>query len=605
MSSKEILEKYIKFYTERGHVLIPNVSLIPEGDSTLLYVNSGMFPLVPYLSGQPHPAGKRLVNVQRSLRFFEDLENIGVTVRHTSAFHMIGNWSLGDYFKTDQLPWAFEFLIDVLGLDINKLYATVFAGDEFSPKDTESIEIIKEIYKKYGIDAQEGSRIFPLGREDNWWKRGDAVGELGGPCSELFYYIEEGDGFGGNPEDAKDSYIEVGNSVFMQFKKTETGWEPLAQKNVDFGGGLERLALAIQGKTDIYETDNFWPIIQKVQQLTGKSYTQDAETKKSMRVIADHMRASVFLAMDGVIPSNKDQGYILRRLLRRMVRKAKILEVESISAQLVPTVCEMFSWLYPDLIQKQNEIVELFKTEEDKFLKTLKKAQSEVSKYIKNFDGDIAKLSQSAFNFYQSLGYPTELFIEDLKDAQLDFEEKQLEQEIKEKFDTHQAQSRSGAEQKFKGGLAEHSEQITKYHTATHLLQAALREVLGTHVGQKGSNITNERLRFDFSTPEKLSDEEIMRVEQFINKIILDNLPVNMVTLSKSEAEKTGALHLFGEKYGDTVNVYYIGNDLESAVSKEFCGGPHVKNTSEIGPINIYKQESIGKGLQRIYAKSI
>jgi alanyl-tRNA synthetase len=602
MTSQEIIKKYIDFYTSKGHKLIPNVSLVPENDPTLLFVNSGMFPLVAYLSGQPHPMGKRLVNIQRSVRF-EDLDEVG-DPQHTIAFHMVGNWSLGDYFKKEQLPWVYEFLIKELGLDIHKMYATVFAGDEYAPKDEESIKILKEVFGSYGIKAEEEKRIFALGRKSNWWKRGDTVGELGGPDSEIYYYLGKGSGEGKNPAENEDEYLEIGNSVFMQYKKTESGWEELTQKNVDFGGGLERIAWVVQGKKDIFETDNFWPIIEKVEQISGKKYRQSNIITKSMRILADHMRTSVFLAMDGVIPSNKDQGYALRRILRRMTRASRVLEVEkNLSKNLVSIVVESFSWMYPRLLEKQKNIEVIFEDEEDKFRKTLERGQKELEKKLTKETYETRELAGIAFDIYQSLGYPSEIFLEDVKDKGIKVEEKEFKVIFEQIFIDHQKHSREGAEQKFKGGLADQSEQVVKYHTTTHLLHKALRDVLGEHVSQKGSNITGERLRFDFSHTKKLSEEELAKVVDEVNETIGKDLPVNFVVLPKEEADKTRALHFFGEKYGDQIKVYFIGDSLENAISKEYCGGPHVHNTSELSSIEIYKQESIGKGLMRIYAR--
>jgi alanyl-tRNA synthetase len=611
MSSQEILEKFISFYTERGHNLIPNVSLVPENDPTLLFVNSGMFPLVPYLSGQPHPLGRRLVNVQRSLRF-EDIDEIGDNT-HTVVFHMIGNWSLGDYFKKEQLPWVYELLIGELGLEPDRLFATVFEGDEYAPKDEESIQIIKQIFNKYGVEAEEGVRIFACGREDNWWQRGEAVGELGGPDSEIFYYVGEGSSVGKSPMTHEDDFLEIGNSVFMQYRKTGSGWEELDQKNVDFGGGLERIALVKQEKRDIFETDNFWPIIQKIEELSGLSYYGDTKVTKSMRILADHMRASVLLGMDGVLPSNKDQGYILRRLLRRMTRAGRVLGVEKdISVSLVSVVVENFKWLYPQLEDKKSELENVFAGEEDKFRKTLDRARKDVEKAIQNIIGEEGtgsglemKLAEAAFNIYQSHGYPAEIFLDDVKDKGIMLDEKEFYYVFDEVFKTHQQGSRAGAEQKFRGGLADHSEEVVKYHTATHLLHRALREILGSQVTQHGSNITGERLRFDFNHPEKLSEEELSKLETFINDLIQKKYNVGYADMSREEAERTGALMAFGERYGEQVKVYYIGDSLDEAVSKEFCGGPHVSNTGELHPIEIYKQESIGKDRLRVYARFV
>ncbi len=606
MNSEEILEKYFKFYEDKGHKKIPNVSLLPEGDSTLLFVNSGMFPLVPYLSGESHPLGKRLVDVQRSLRF-EDIEEVGESNRHTIAFHMLGNWSLGDYFKKEQLPWVYQFLIEELKIDPQKLFATVFAGDKFASKDEESIGLIKEIFKKYGIEAKEGERIFPCGRKDNWWQRGEAVGELGGPDSEIFYYLGEGSSEGKSPSENQEEFLEIGNSVFMQYKKTEKGWEPLSQKNVDFGGGLERIALVVQGKKDIFETDNFWPMIEKIQVISQKNYYSDNETKKAMRILADHVRASVFLAMDGVIPGNKDQGYVLRRILRRMVRAGRKLGIQKdVSVSMVGMVANTFSWIYPQLLGKQQEIENIFSTEEGKFSKTLLTGSKEMEKILpKLSDKSPEKIAELAFNLYQSLGYPTDIFYEDLKDKNISIDPKVFNLLVKERIQGHQSFSHSGAEKKFKGGLADQSEVVVKYHTATHLLQAALKKILGNEVRQIGSNITGERLRFDFPFNRKLTDEEIKKVESWVNETMFSSLPVNFKMMPKEQAQKSGALYLKGETYPDEVKVYYIGDSLDNAVSKELCGGPHVSNTSELKLIVIYKQESIGEGKMRVYARFV
>ena len=632
MTSREILKKYLDFYKARGHAETPNVSLVPEGDSTLLFVNSGMFPLAPYLGGEPHPLGKRLVNVQRSMRF-DDLEEVG-DYNHTTAFHMLGNWSLGDYFKSDQLPWVYEFFIKQIGLDPNRLFASVFEGDENAPRDNESVEILKKIFKQYNIEAREGQRIFLYDQKENWWQRGEAVSELGGPDSEIFYYVGEGDPAkisqqGRSPAKYDAEFLEIGNSVFMQFRKTAGGWEELPQKNVDFGGGLERIALAAQGKKDIFETDNFWPVVEKLQQLSDRQYRQDDETTRAMRILTDHIRAATFLAMDGVVPSNKDQGYALRRFLRRMVRFAQKLGIEEdISVSLIGTVVETFEWLYPQLSEQQASMSETFREEEHKFAETLRRGGREVEKRLSGFSGGEKELAALAFDLYQSVGYPPEMLYEDSLDlssernarltgnvgesserrAKLTGKLKPLDTNIfwsyyKEELVHHQAGSRAGAEQKFKGGLADHSEQVVKYHTATHLLHYALRQVLGSQVMQRGSNITGERLRFDFSHEQKLSEDELRRVEEIVNEKIAAAIPVKFEMMPKEEAEKTGAIHAFGEKYGDQVKIYYIGDTLESAFSKEFCGGPHVANTGEIGLIEVYKQETVGKGARRIYAR--
>jgi alanyl-tRNA synthetase len=513
---------------------------------------------------------------------------------------------LGDYFKQEQLPWVYEFFIEKLKLNPNKLYASVFAGDKDAPKDTESIGIITNIFKKYGIEAKMGERIFEYDKKENWWKRGDAIGELGGPDSEVFYYLGEGNGLGKDPAKYETEFLEIGNSVFMQYKKSKTGWEELPQKNVDFGGGLERLALAVQNKRDIFETDNFWPIIEKIQNISNKKYEDNVQVKQAMRIIADHMRTATFISMDGVLPSNKDQGYLLRRVLRRMVRVGRSIGIErDIAVNLVGTVVDNFKWIYPQLETLQPNIEKLFSEEENKFRKVLIKGATEANKKLNNFKGKENDLGKIAFELYQSLGYPVEMFIEDIKDNLVNtVNVKDVENEFEKLIANHKDLSRSGAEQKFAGGLADQSEQVIKYHTATHLLHWALREVLGKEVSQKGSNITGERLRFDFSYDKKLTQDEIVQVQKMVNNKIKENLPVNFSLMTKEEAIKSGALHFFGEKYGDNVNVYYIGDSLENSFSKEFCGGPHVKSTAEIGDIELFKQKSIGKGLLRVYVRN-
>jgi alanyl-tRNA synthetase len=603
MTSKEILTKYIEFFQARGHKLIPNVSLVPEGDSTLLFVNSGMFPLVPYLSGQKHPLGKRLVNVQRALRF-QDMEEVGDN-RHTTAFHMIGNWSLGDYFKNEQLPWMYELLVDELGLDPKRLYSTVFAGDESAPKDTESVELLKQVFAKHGIDAKEGEKIFAYGKKSNWWQRGEAVGELGGPDSEVYFYMKGVAPVGQGPEDDEEVFFEICNSVFMQYHKTEKGWEPLPQSNVDFGGGLERIAVAVQGKNDIYETDNFWPLVEKIQEISGKDYYADPRTTKNMRIVADHMRASTFLAMDGVTPSNKDQGYILRRLLRRMIRAGRGLGVEKdISVRLVSTIVGMFDWMYPQLKERAKEIETVFASEEKKFFDVLKRGSSFVEKTITEIEKlNSQDLAQKSFDLFQSVGYPSEIFIEEIKDHGIKVDEAAFKKSYDEIYDKHQEVSRAGLEKKFKGGLADTSEINIRYHTATHLLQRALKNVLGESVVQLGSNITSERLRFDFPYKQKLTDDEIKAVEKIMNDAVDAAMPVTYVMLPKEEAISKGAVYMKNESYPETVKVYYIGSTIEDAFSKEFCGGPHVENTSVIGHLEIFKQENIGDGKMRVYAR--
>ncbi len=609
LSSQDILKKYFALYQSNGHIQISNMSLVPEGDSTLLFVNCGMFPLGPYLSGEQHPLGKRLMNVQRAGRFQEDLEEVGDN-RHTTMFHMIGNWSLGDYFKKEQLGWIYGFLIDELGLDPQRIFATVFEGDRYAPRDIESIEIIKDIFAKYKISAKENKRIYTCGRDKNWWQRGEVVGELGGPDSEIYYYLGTGSGEGKDPSKHEEEFLEIGNTVFMQYRRIEgNGWAQLPQNNVDFGGGLERIALVCQGKQDIFETDMFWPIIEKIQSLSGKDYYENEKTKRAMRTLADHIRSITIMAMDGVVPSNKDQGYFLRRILRRMVRTGRVLGIEKgISVNLVDTVCTLFSWLYPELSTKQSEIKTLFADEEQKFSMTLINGQRELQRIIQHHGTKLENpnvAAQYIFDLYQSIGFPPEMSLEELVEHNIHITDKKKHLTAYEQYKKkHQDLSRKGAEQKFKGGLADHSTEVVQLHTATHVLHQSMRTVLGPHIQQQGSNITNERLRFDFSHDFPLADHEIKKIEALANETIQKKLPVQFVILPKEEAEKTGALHFFKEKYGEKVKVYFIGNDIKTAFSKEFCGGPHVSNLSELSPtLSIYKQESVGKGVRRIYAR--
>lgn len=606
MQSSQILEKYLRFFKAKNHQEIPNLSLVPENDPSLLFVNSGMFPLVPYLSGEPHPLGKRLTNVQRSMRF-EDLEEVGDN-RHTTAFHMLGNWSLGDYFKKEQLVWIYAFFIEELQIDPKRLFASVFSGDEKITKDTESIAIIKQVFQKYGISAKENERIFAYGKKDNWWQRGEAIGELGGPDSEIFYYLGNDSGVGKNPAQNQSEFIEIGNSVFMQYKRTQAGWSELPQKNVDFGGGLERIAMVTQKTQDIFTTDNFMPIISQLEQLSGQHYGQNPQTTRAMRILADHLRAATLLAMDGVIPSNKDQGYALRRILRRLIRFGqKQLGLKEISHNLFDSVIEAIGWLYPQLEQNKSQISTLFSEEESRFSKTLNRGQkqAQIALCKLNSNPQPSQIAKLAFDLYQSSGYPPELFAEDLSEQGIKISLTKFNQAYQQYLNQHQALSRQGATAKFKGGLADHSEIVVKYHTATHLLHQALRQILKKSIEQQGSNITHERLRFDFSYPQPLSEAQISQTEQLIASKIKQQLPVNFITMPKAQAIKSGALHSAKNQYPDQVKVYFIGSSLKQAFSKEFCGGPHVQNLKELKPLKIYKQESISKGVRRVYARFV
>lgn len=636
LTTDQIREKYLNYWksSPRDSKVVPNVSLIPNVDSTLLFVNSGMFPLVNYLSGQPHPLGKRIVNVQRCIRT-EDIEEVGDN-RHHTMFEMIGNWSLGDFFKKEQLPWVMSFFVDELGIDINKIYVTVFKGNEVAPKDEESIALWKEIYAKYGLKAEysedpfmvgkENFRIFGLGKKDNWWQRGEAAGELGGPDSEMYFDL----GAPTNPvhigeiaiNDDSGRYVEFGNSVFMQYQMSQNlEWQEMAQKNVDFGGGLERLVSIVQGKNDNYDIDVFQPIIQKIEEISGKKWKDETlkgttkyDTQNfSFRAIADHIRASSFLIADGVEPGGKEQSYILRRLIRRMIRKAASLGIEqNFTVQLAKEVIEAYQYPYPHVNEQKERIYELLEREENQFRQTLTRGTRELQKLLDKGETLTGKM---AFDLYQTYGFPLEMILEEMG-IQLK-EAGEIVGEFKSEQANHSDLSRTNSESKFKGGLADSSEIVTKLHTAHHLLLAALRKVLGDHVHQKGSNITAERLRIDFSHPEKVSPEQLLEVENLVNEWIEQNLEVKQIMMPKEQAENVGAEMEFGQKYPDTVSVYFIGGNSQNNeaiptdwISAEFCGGPHVSNTSELSEnglkrFKILKEESSSSGVRRIKASLV
>jgi alanyl-tRNA synthetase len=643
-TSKQIREDFFKYWTEepRNFKVVPNMSLVPNVDSTLLFVNSGMFPLAPYLGGQPHPLGKRLVNFQRCLRTnYDEMIEIGDN-RHTLMFEMMGDWSLGDFFKKEQIPWILKFWVDVCGLDPKRIYVTVFEGDNDAPIDTEAIELWKEAFKQYGIEAElaenitdvpttleEGNtwkyRIFKYPKKKNWWERAHAVNELGGPTSEMFY--DRGvidvvqDKYHVNDDSGR--FIEIGNNVFMQYRLDENlKWQPLAQKNIDFGGGFERIVMIVQGKNDIFETDIYMPIIQVIEELSGKSYktdNKDNEFTAAFRVIADHSRAATFILADGVIPSNKDQGYILRRFIRRLVRFGKKLGIEQdFTAQIAEVVIETMSYAYPHLEENRNEILEKIVKEEKVFKQTLNKGLKIVDTFRESgING------KEAFNLYETYGFPLELTLDELKVNEEDA--LTITKEFKKEEEAHRAASRAGAEQKFKGGLADASEETKKLHTAHHLLLAALQKIVDPEIKQKGSNITAERLRIDFNLNRALTEEELRRIEELVNRKINENLDVVRAEMKREDAEQTGAQMEFGAKYPEVVSVYIIGNDLkslgqkptlndinqikENIFSMEFCGGPHVESTSKLAEnskkFKIIKQESSGAGIRRIKASLV
>ena len=600
MNSKEIRQKYLSFFEKRGHAIIHSAPLVPENDPSVLFNTAGMQPLVPYLLGEKHPSGTRLCSIQKCVRTV-DLEEVGDNT-HATFFEMMGNWSLGDYFKKESINWSFELLTseEGFGIDPNRLYVTCFEGDENAPKDEESAGIWREVFEKAGVS---GNRIFFLPAKNNWWSPGE-----NGPCgpdTEIFYDTSNTHTNGLSQAefieaDGKQELVEIWNNVFMEFEKKDgviVG--KLANKNVDTGAGFERFAMVLNGKSNFYDTDLFDAVFAKMNDLkTEESHISDDSVTRARRIVADHVRASVMLISDGVIPSNTDQGYILRRLLRRAVRFSDSLGLKKGSLfWLADVVASTYSDVYEEVARQKETIKVIIDTEEQKFRNTLSHGLKEFDKIIKHTEGDLIS-GKDAFILFSTYGFPVEMTIEMAGEVGKSVNREDFDREM----EYHQELSRSGAGAKFKGGLGDTSDMSVKYHTATHLLHQALRQVLGDHVSQKGSNITPERLRFDFSHTQKMTDEEKQKVEDIVNEKIASALPVSVVELPFAEAEKTGALHFFGEKYGDRVALYYIGNTIEEAFSKEFCGGPHVKNTSELGHFKIQKEEAVSAGVRRIKA---
>jgi len=592
MTANELRKKYIEFFTSHGHAEISGKSLIPENDPTVLFTTAGMHPLVPYILGEPHPAGRRLVDYQKCIRTV-DIDSVGDT-SHLTFFEMLGNWSLGDYFKKEAIEYSFEFLTSEqwLGFSPDKLYITVFAGDNEVPADNETAKA----WKYLGIPEE---RIYFLPRSDNWWGPAGTTGPCG-PDSEMF--IDTGKPPCSDtcrPGCSCGKYFEIWNDVFMQYNKTESGsYLSLEQKTVDTGMGLERTAAMLQGKKSVYETELFSPVISVIEDITGKRYGKDPETDHSIRIIVDHIRASVFILGDekGVKPSNLGQGYILRRLIRRSIRHGrKLAPGPDILSAPVLKVIEIYKDNYPELLKKKDFIVDEIYAESYRFIHTLQKGEHEFEKMLPNLLKNPGKVipGRLAFRLYDTYGFPVEMTEELAKEHGLGVDR----EEFKKSFKKHQELSKKGAEKAFKGGLADHTEIVTRLHTATHLLHKALRIVLGDHVAQKGSNITSERLRFDFSHPERMTPDQLKKVEDIVNEQIKRDLSVTFEVMSLEEAKKSGAIALFGEKYGEQVKVYSIGD-----FSKEVCGGPHVKHTGELGRFKIVKEQSSSAGVRRIRA---
>jgi alanyl-tRNA synthetase len=583
MNSSEIRSKFLDFFKARGHAIIPSASLVPENDPSVLFNTAGMQPLVPYLLGEKHPAGTRLADAQKCVRT-NDIDEVGDNT-HLTFFEMLGNWSLGDYWKKEAIGWSFELLTsktEGFGLDPQRLYVTCFEGNDDAPRDEESAAIWKEIFEKNGVT---GERIYFRPKEKNWWSAGE-----NGPCgpdTEMFYDLTGTLNAGMTLDeylkaDDEQKVVEIWNNVFMQFlSKDGKVVGELPNKNVDTGSGFERLVAAIQGKRSVFDTDIFQPILSKIEELAESTVTDTW----SQRVIADHIRTSVFMIADGVLPSNTDRGYILRRLLRRAVRFADSIDLKDGGLiEIAKTIQDSYRNSYPETTKP--EILQIIEQEENKFRKTLQQG-------LKEFES-----GTDPFVLFSSYGFPIELTEELAKERGKTIDRTDFDAKFKE----HQEKSRAGSTEKFKGGLAGTGEMETKYHSATHLLHQALRDVLGDSVQQKGSNITAERLRFDFTFDRKMTDDEKKRVEDIVNEQIALDLPVKKEVMKKQDAEKTGALHFFGDKYGDEVNVYYIGDSLDTAYSKEFCGGPHVARTGVLGTFKIQKEEASSAGIRRIKA---
>ena len=609
MQANEIRTRFIKFFGMRGHREIPKAPLVPPNDPTTLFTSSGMQQLVPFLKGEPHPMGRRLMDSQPCFRS-EDIDEVGDN-RHITFFEMLGNWSLGDYFKKEQLPWFFEFLTEEIGLKPERLYVTVFEGDAVVPKDEESVTVWKKVLKtnapaRKGADGFEPTiKIYTYGADKNWWSRSGIPanmppGEIGGPDSEVFYDFQTSH----DPKFGRvchlncncGRFVEIGNSVFMQYEKqADDSFKPLPQKNVDFGGGLERIASASQNQPDIFNIDIFTEARKTLEKVVVVS---SPESIRAVRIILDHLRAAMFMVSDGFEPANKLQGYVLRRLIRRAALHSKIADIDldnSINL-VIDKLCGSYITVDPNLGENQGRILETIRIEITKFEKTLSQGMKKVLSKV----GGGTITGTELFDLYQTYGYPPELVKELAAQKRVMVDGKGFEEAKRQ----HQETSRTATKGLFKGGLADKSDETVKLHTATHLLHKALREILGNHVRQEGSNITAERLRFDFSHPRKLSGEEIAKVETVVNQKIKEDLPVHRTVEEKDKALKSGALAFFKENYPAMVSVYTIGKDpAKEWFSKELCGGPHVKSTGGIGGIRIIKEQPVQSGIRRIYAE--
>lgn len=627
MTAQDIRRAYFDFLRQRGHTIIPRALLVPQNDPTTLFTGSGMQPLIPYLLGEEHPKGTRLADSQTCLRA-QDIEEVGDN-RHTTYFEMLGNWSLGDYFKAEQIPWFWEFLTEAIGLDPRRIYVTCFIGDEAAgvERDTESAAIWAGIFAAAGVEAkqvdidteengatvgEQGGRIFFYGSKKNWWSRAGTpsempVGEPGGPTTEMFYLfpsVQHETRYGKECHVNCDCgrYIELGNSVFMAYLKTAKGVEPLPKQNVDYGGGLERIAAAAIDSPDVFRVSLLWPVIERLESLSGKPYDSHTE---SMRVIADHVRGAVWLAVDGVVPSNKAQGYVMRRLVRRAMLKSFDLGIEqNFITEIIPTVLGLYAGDFPEVAEREAEVTGVLVREEKAFRQTLRKGLREFDKLVTKVGADDVLYGEAIFRLHDTYGFPVELTLEEAYKRGVTVPDS-WRHDFDHLMNEQKTRSQTAARGTFKGGLADHSEVTTAYHTATHLMYRALRNVLGEHVVQRGSNITAERLRFDFSHPEKVTPEQLAEVERIVNEQIQKDWPVSW--REEKTADVLGkVLGAFGDRYGDTVKIYSVGDPDGQHYSREICGGPHVERTGELGEggktFRITKEEASSAGVRRIKA---
>ena len=611
LTSNQLRQKYFDFFSSKGHVVIPSASLIPENDPTALFIMAGMHPLVPFLMGEKHPSGTRLVNVQKCIRT-GDIDEVG-DQSHVTFFEMLGNWSLGDYFKSEAIEWSWEFLTSPqwLGLDKKKLAVTVFGGDERYPDlpiDEESVKY----WQKIGVPNDKIAKMKGgvVERENNWWGPAGQTGPCG-PSTEMFYWVGDSEypPKSSNPGTDEENWLEIWNDVLMEYNKEVDGsFKPLEKKNIDTGMGLDRTLKVINGLADVYQIDTLWPLIQGLEAISAKEYIESSETIKAMRIICDHIRAATMIIGDqmGVAPSNMDQGYIVRRLIRRAVRQGHVLGInENFCSKIAIKTIEIFEDVYPEIKNNEKFILNEIAKEESKFRNTLENGIKNFELKIKNLDGKTIP-ANIAFDLYQSYGFPIEMTAELAQEKGLEVDIDGFDKEMKK----HQELSRQGAGDKFKGGLADESEMSKKYHTATHLLQAALRKVLGEHVQQKGSNINAQRLRFDFSHGEKLTDEQKEEIEKLVNMAIKKDYLVSFQEMTVSEAKESGAIGLFEDRYENKVKVYTVGDPKHSpyvdknsfTFSKEICGGPHVKHVGELGKFRIKKEKASSSGVRRIKA---